>query len=298
MVDGHGTLTWLDAIFAAPEPQPENTMSGTHANASASPSASQSTSPLPSPFVWYELMTTDLPAATRFYSQVLGWQTEVADMGFPYTLVSAAGKQLAGMMTLPADAAAAGAPPAWSGYVGVAHCDAAVSSAKAAGATVVAGPQDIPGVGRFATLIDPQGAAFVAFQDFGSTPLQASPPSTPGTVGWHELLTTDSEDALGWYGRQFGWKADEALDMGEMGMYRMFTTGGTAAGGIMNRPPEMPVSAWMFYFNADAIDAAVTRVESAGGKVCMGPMEVPGGSWVVNCSDPQGVMFALVAPKR
>ncbi len=251
-----------------------------------------------SPFVWYELMTTDLPAATRFYTAVLGWQTADAGMPFPYTLVSASGKQLAGMMTMPPEVAQSGAPPAWSGYVGVADCDRAVSAAQAAGATVCAPAQDIPGIGRFAPLLDPQGAAFVVFQDLSGTTPDASPPTTPGTVGWHELLTGNSETALSWYGQQFGWTAAEAMDMGEMGFYRMFATGGTPTGGMMNRPPEMPVSAWMFYFNVDSIDAASARVTAAGGKIAFGPQEVPGGSWIINCIDPQGAMFALVAPKR
>ena len=60
----------------------------------------------------------------------------------------------------------------------------------------------------------------------------------------------------------------------------------------------MPVSAWLYYFNVDAIDAGVGRIQAAGGKVVNGPMAVPGGSWIVQASDPQGAMFALVAPKR
>ena len=251
-----------------------------------------------SPFVWYELMTTDLPAATRFYSGVLGWETQDAGMPFPYTLVSAAGRQLAGLMTLPADAAQAGAVPVWSGYVAVSNCDAAVAKAQASGAKVCAPAQDIPGVGRFATLADPQGAVFVAFQDNGSSAPEPSAPTAPGTVGWHELITQDSEKALAWYSNQFGWTASDAMDMGEMGMYRMFATGGTPAGGMMNRPPEMPFSVWMYYFNVQAIDAAISRVVAGGGKIVLGPMEVPGGSWVVNATDPQGVTFALVAPQR
>lgn len=254
--------------------------------------------PAASPFVWYELMTSDLPAATHFYQAVLGWQTEDAGMPFPYTLVSAGGQQLGGLMTLPADAAAGGARPAWIGYVAVADCDAAVARAQADGATLCHPPQDIPGVGRFATLLDPQGAAFVAFRDAGGTPPNPTPPTAPGTVGWHELITADSEAALAWYGQHFGWAPTEAMDMGEMGFYRMFSTGGTSAGGMMNRPPEMPVSAWLFYFNVESIDAAVARLEAAGGRVCLGPHEVPGGSWIVNATDPQGVMFAMVAPRR
>jgi predicted enzyme related to lactoylglutathione lyase len=47
-----------------------------------------------------------------------------------------------------------------------------------------------------------------------------------------------------------------------------------------------------------AIDAAAKRVTDRGGKVLMGPTEVPGGSWIVQCQDPQGAHFAMSAPKR
>jgi predicted enzyme related to lactoylglutathione lyase len=62
--------------------------------------------------------------------------------------------------------------------------------------------------------------------------------------------------------------------------------------------PEMPRSWWNYYINVDAIDAAKQRVEKAGGKVVMGPMEVPGGQWILQARDPQGGFFALVALKR
>ena len=50
--------------------------------------------------------------------------------------------------------------------------------------------------------------------------------------------------------------------------------------------------------NTFGIDAAMTRVKKAGGQILNGPMEVPGGSWIAQCSDPQGAMFAMVAPRR
>ena len=66
----------------------------------------------------------------------------------------------------------------------------------------------------------------------------------------------------------------------------------------MTKPPAVPVPAWGYYINADAIDAAAARVTAAGGQVVHGPMEVPGGQWIVQCTDPQGAFFALVANRR
>jgi hypothetical protein len=83
-----------------------------------------------------------------------------------------------------------------------------------------------------------------------------------------------------------------------MGTYQIFATGGAPVGGMMNKMPEMPMPHWLYYFNVDDIDAAAERVRKAGGKVVNGPQEVPGGSWIVHAFDPQGVMCALVGPKR
>ena len=69
-------------------------------------------------------------------------------------------------------------------------------------------------------------------------------------------------------------------------------------GGMMAKPPQMPVSCWNFYFCVDSIGAAVQRVESSGGKVMNGPMQVPGGGWIITGQDPQGAVFSLVASKE
>ena len=86
--------------------------------------------------------------------------------------------------------------------------------------------------------------------------------------------------------------------MGAMGKYRIFTTKGEQRGGMIKKMAQEPAPHWLFYINVEAIDAASVRVASAGGKVVNGPMQVPGGSWIINGLDPQGAMFALVAPKR
>ncbi len=254
---------------------------------------------MPSPFVWYELMTTDASAATRFYSTVIGWQTADAGMpGMAYTLLSAGATQVAGLMALPDEARQAGAPPAWTGYVEVDDVDACAQRLQQAGGTLCRPAEDIPGVGRFAVVADPHGAVFCLYKDRAGAAPWAPSGGTPGTVGWHELYCNDLDSAWAFYSTLFGWTKDTAIDMGEMGTYQLFAVAGTAIGGMMKRPPQMPVAAWLYYFNVDAIDAAAARATAAGGQVLNGPMEVPGGSWIVQCMDPQGAMFAMVAPGR
>ncbi len=246
-------------------------------------------------FVWYELMTTNTRAAEAYYSKVVGWRAQAApNASMPYTLFSVGETPVSGMMDQPEEAKKMGAPPSWLGYVAVDDVDATTDQAKRLGAAIYVEPRDIPNVGRFAVIADPQKAAIGLFK--WSIPMQEAPvePGTPGRIGWHELMTTDWEKAYAFYNALFGWQKAEAFDMGAMGKYQIFSTGGPAVGGMFNKPPEVPHTFWLYYFNVGDFDAAVERVKADGGAVVNGPMEVPGGSWIVQAKDPQGAMFALV----
>lgn len=254
-------------------------------------------------FVWYELMTTDPDAAAAFYAKVVGWTTADSKMpGMKYILLEAGPAQVGGIMAIPDGAKAMGARPGWEGYIAVDDVDAAAKRIAAAGGQIHKAPDDIPNVGRFAVMADPQGATFMIFRGApGDAPPQAAP-GAPGHVSWHELHAGEGVAAFAFYAGQFGWEKHDAMDMGPAGVYQMFGVAGSpkdqSLGGMMTKMAETPHPHWLYYVNVDAIDAAAERIESAGGKVVNGPMEVPGGQWIVNAIDPQGAVFALVAPKR
>jgi predicted enzyme related to lactoylglutathione lyase len=245
-------------------------------------------------FVWYELLATDQTVATAFYTKVLGWSTEAWKTppgAPPYTMWTNAGKSFGGLMPLPEEARKAGAPSHWLGYVAVPDTDAALTKAKKHGAKPLMGPMDIPEVGRMAVIADPQGAVIALF-----TPSMAGsePPAAPavGNVSWHELATNDWKKAWDFYQDMFGWQKGEAMDMGAMGTYQIFTLGGPPIGAMFNRPPQIPVSNWLYYFRVADLDAAVEKTKLGGGKILNGPMDVPGGR-IAQCMDPQGSAFAL-----
>lgn len=260
-------------------------------------------------FIWYELMTSDQDAAIRFYTAVVGWNVDtqtMPEMGdFRYTILTP-GKPgvrcrgVGGIMQINQEMKAHGAVPAWVGYVGVADADNTARAIAEAGGRVLMEPQDIPNVGRFAMVTDPGGAAFYIMTPFPQEDVPPAPsPNTPGYVGWHELYAGNGQEAaFAFYQTQFGWETLDQMDMGAMGKYRIFGAGGEAFGGMMDKPAQMPVSAWNFYFNIDGIDAARSRIEENGGAILMGPHEVPNGSWVVQATDPQGAHFALVSQTR
>lgn len=253
-----------------------------------------------SPFVWYELMTSDPTAASAFYGQVIGWTTQpTGDPERGYALLSTGSRPVAGLMPIPAQACAGGARPCWTGYIRVEDVDAQLQRVVAAGSALHRGAEDITGVGRFAVVTDPQGAAFVLFREAGDmAPPPGPAPMTPGHIGWHELHAQDGVGAFAFYREQFGWTPVRAMDMGPLGVYQLFATGAQETGGIMTRMAATPVPFWLFYFIVEGIDAAIVRVQQAGGTILQGPMEVPGGNWVSQCLDPQGAAFAMVAPRR
>lgn len=248
-------------------------------------------------FVWYELMTTDPQGAKAFYSDVLGWKL-ASSQGGNYEMWQVGDRQVGGLMQLPEMARKAGAPPHWLGYVWVDSVDTTAEQAQRLGGRVMMPGTDIPNVGRFAVLADPQGAVFAVF----SSPQEMGGPQGPGPIAWHELNTTDFKAAWSFYSELFGWKNTDTMNMGpELGDYFMFDVAngnGMSMGGMsnaakmMNAPPH-----WLYYAAVDALEPAVERIKKGGGKILNGPMEVPGGGRIVQAQDPQGGYFALFSMK-
>jgi hypothetical protein len=110
---------------------------------------------------WGELATTDVKTAGAFYSSLFGWSLKESSDGMPYTEFSNQGQAIGGMTPTNSQESPASH---WSVYFAVDDCDAAAEKANGLGATLCAPPTDIPNVGRFAVIQDPQGAFFAIFK--------------------------------------------------------------------------------------------------------------------------------------
>ena len=239
-------------------------------------------------FIWHELLTTDTAAAAAFYPRVLPWRTQPSSMP-GYTIWMAGQTQIGGLMALPAEAA--GAPPHWLLYIGTPNVDATCAQAQGLGAKVLKAALDIPNVGRFAVLADPQGATFAVFTPGAGLPPGAAP--AQGGFSWHELATTDVTSAARFYGELFGWRKGPGHDMGATGVYQLFEHAGKEVGGMCNvQGPATPPS-WLSYVHVADSNRAVAAAKAAGGRLLHGPMQVPGGSWIALFMDPQGGAFAV-----
>ena len=244
-------------------------------------------------FVWHELLTNDTAGAAAFYPKVVPWRTAPSSMP-GYTIWMAGQNQIGGLMALPAEAGST--PPHWLVYVGTPNVDSTCSQAQGLGARIVKPPADIPNVGRFAVLSDPQGATFALFTPGGGPPPGSQP--AQGGFSWHELATTDVAGALRFYGQLFGWSKGPGHDMGAMGTYQLFQHGGTQVGGMCNVQGPSTAPSWLSYVHVADSSRAVAAAKSAGGRLLHGPMEVPGGSWIAMMMDPQGGAFAVQEAPR
>lgn len=114
---------------------------------------------IPGSICWNELWTSDMPGASRFYSAIFGWGLKLTDMGMPYTEIHNGSEPIGGMFQMDGPDFE-GIPPGWTLYFAVENCDQAADRVVALGGSINTPPTDIPNVGRFAVVNDPQGAVF------------------------------------------------------------------------------------------------------------------------------------------
>lgn len=243
--------------------------------------------------LWYELLTTDMKAAEKFYTAIVGWTVAPFDGSTgPYDMwMRPGGAPVGGVMKIPEGM---NFPPHWVMYVGVPKLEDAIARIQRLGGGMLSPVIEVPNVGRMQVMKDPQGALFAIHEPAPSSPDTPEAPPELGEVSWRELYTTDAAAAMKFYSELFGWRETQAMDMGPMGKYHIFGRKWDL-GGMMNKPKEMaqvPPN-WGLYFRVDDVDKGAERVKANGGRVLNGPMEVPGGDRVVNCMDPQGAAFAL-----
>lgn len=257
-------------------------------------------------FIWYELMTTDPDAAAAFYGAVVGWkivgQPDPAG-GVDYRhIIRDDGSGNGGVLGLTREMCDGGARPCWLGYLSVADVDAAVQAIEADGGKLPMPAFDLD-VGRIAMVLDPQGVPFYVMRPIPPAGVEDATSDVYDRdavqhISWNELYTPDLEGAKAFYARHFHFEFNESMPMGEMGDYCFIDHGGQQIGAMMRKPKEVPMGLWNFYIRVPRLDTAIAAVKVGGGQVLNGPMEVPGGEWIINGMDPQGAPFSLVAGER
>ncbi len=242
--------------------------------------------------MWRDLMTTDLERSKAFLLAFFDWETEEYDMGEGalYTMFKVPGEStFGGIVELDPDH---GLPSHWMSYVSTEDVDDFCARASDMGATISVEPTDIPDIGRFAVVADPQGANISVMSELDRTVTPTPMTIPPGHVVWNELMTSDVDAATAFYTRMFDWSSQVA-DVGT-GPYTLMMQSETPIAGIMARSAEMPVSSWGIYFEVADADAAAAKAAELGAEVLMPTMDVPTVGKLVWISEPAGAMFGLM----
>jgi predicted enzyme related to lactoylglutathione lyase len=233
-------------------------------------------------FVWHENYSGDPESTRAFYNQLLGWETEVWKPGeADYAMIKVGEQTHGGFAT-----AKGGRPSYWLGSVVVEDVDDTVQKAEAAGGGIAEAPADIPEIGRFAIISDPQGAVLSVYAPAGEAP------NPEGTFVWDELHTSDPDAAVDFYGEVFGWTA-QTMEMGEGGTYTLFKRAGDVDVAGATRAPEGAPSAWVPYLATEEVDGTAARAKELGATVIQEPTDIPGMGRFAIVQDPGGAILGL-----
>lgn len=250
-------------------------------------------------FCWSECNANDPAAARQFYSKVFGWQMKDMEQpmsdGSIYGMAQINGKNVCGVMQLPAEAKKMGAPPHWLNYVAVDNCDEMAKKCTTLKGKVMVQPMDV-GPGRMCLIQDPTGGICAMWQSEHSMGPYLY--DEPNTMCWNELMTSNMDVAGSFYARLFDWKP-EPQNMGDM-KYTTFTSGEVMVGGMYLTPKEMKnmPSNWSSCFRVNNCDQTCELITQNGGKILNPPMDIPDIGRYAMCMDPQGAMFTLLQPPK
>lgn len=241
----------------------------------------------PGAIVWRETMTTDLDRTTAFYRELFDWKTKDVDMGPMgiYRLFHLDEKNVAGSMQIGPDMK--GMPSSWVQYISVEDVDAAAARVTANGGAVLFGPNDIPNVGRFVMITDPQGAAVALYKDKQGDMPPVSPPLAH-TFCWESLNTTDKSAAAAFYAAVCGYKLGDfhgntTFEIDEV-------NGGVADLG--QTPPGVPPH-WLSHVLVRDLEESRDRAQSLGAELMMGEITIPHTGKMSVIQDPVGAHLSL-----
>lgn len=254
----------------------------------------------PGEFCWIDLTAHDMQAAIAWYADLFGWtchEMETPGGGPPYGFFMKGEGAAGGVGQMSDEMKAQGIPPTWNNYIATDDCEATEAKVKELGGTVTVPTMEVPGHGKLAFFMDPEGASFAAWQaatDKGGPGMHVN---EPGGLCWNELMNRDTAKSTEFYGKLVGWEFAD-VPMGHV-KYKLLKRDGADAGGMMmmeGKDFEGVPPYWLTYFAVADCEAAAAKVAATGGKVIVPPMEIAVGSFSV-LNDPQGAVFAVIELK-
>jgi predicted enzyme related to lactoylglutathione lyase len=265
---------WLGAIAAPPLP----------------PLTSVPNSPrLPGKFVWADLVTDDVPAAQKFYSQMFGWK--FWDYG-GYLIALNDQRPLAGMFQRPRPKDKP-AEPRWFAYLSVASVAKATRAATNNGGRVLSAAQQMPKRGEQAVFADPEGALFGVIKSSAGDPQDFL--ADPGDWVWIQLLSRDAAKATEFYRAVGGYEAVANTTPGRLSDY-VLTSGGYARATVRTIPPSQAqvLPTWLPFVRVKNVGDSVAQAQKLGGKVLIAPKPENLAGKVAVIADPTGAAIGIM----
>ena len=250
---------------------------------------SAATTPDAGRFVWRDLMTRDVPAAKRFYTELLGWRFEDTKRnGRAYALARVGSQPVAGIVDV---SAIPDAGPQWISFMSIADVDQKVALVTANGGQVLLPPRDVATIGRAAVVADPQGAPLGLATLRRDVPDPLSP--TPSAFFWQEYLARDASQALDFYKRLAGYES--SISDTRLGLEYHILKKDRSRAGLFQLPATVTdvLPNWLPYVLVADPAALAARVPGLGGRVLVpASPERRNGSLAV-VADPGGAPLAL-----
>src|SRR2546430_9012374 len=188
----------------------------------------------PGSFCWIELATTDGPGAKKFYTELFGWEAQDSPIGpdMVYTMLKLNGKDVGALFQK--GEMMKDVPSHWASYVSVTSADETAAKAKSLGGTIRQEAFDVMDVGRMAVITDPTGATFCIWEPKKHKGVGVK--GETNSLCWNELLTNETDKAIDFYTKLFGWKTK--TDSGAT-PYTEIINGEEHIGGLMEISPPM-----------------------------------------------------------
>lgn len=250
---------------------------------------------------WIDCSADGLEQSLAFYERLVGWTYEdTGEETGHYRLASTPAGEVAGLMDTTGMTCPKGEeiPPRWDVYLAVDSVDETIAAARRAGGDVAVGPQDIPGRGRIAVILDATGCPVGLWEDGGFAGFPDS--QATGSPVWFEIMSMDVEATRRFYTDVLGFSyvAMPGSDGHEGPGY--FTNGPaeSAASGLCDASSWFPAgttSQWRWYLAVESMDDALGVVRELGGKVLDGPVDSPFGR-VTTIEDPAGAGLQILEP--
>ncbi len=242
---------------------------------------------LPGKFVWADLVTDDVPKASKFYADLFGWRFQLVGN---YAIGLNDERPLCGMFQRPRPNDRS-AHPRWFAYLSVGNVEKAQRKVTKLGGRVLAVPQKFPDRGQQAVFADPEGAVFGVIKSSAGDPEDFA--AAPGDWIWIELLSHDGRKAAEFYREIGGYNVLENTQTNRLSDF-VLAGEGYARATVRTVSNDQVKPAWLLFVRVNSVQEAVSRARQLGGKVLFEPSSNYLEGTVAVVSDPTGAAIGLL----